>query len=79
MKHHYPPPERISLIDIQRMVTGVVSLPAGIVILARLPAIGLSPVAVITGLAFLAFGIYRTSVVARRYSLYRNRSKGRCS
>ena len=62
--------------DIQRVVTGVVSLASGIIILVKLLSIGFNPIALITGLAFLGFGIYRLNIAVHRYQEYRQKKQG---
>ena len=77
MTRRDPPPERVSAVDVLRTLTGLVSLGAGLVVLVRIVPMGVNPVALVTGLAFLGFGVYRLSVVARRYRAYRLTSRQR--
>ncbi len=67
-----PPPSRATWADAYRFGLGLLMIPLGIVILARSFAAGiLTPPAVILGLAFVAFGIYRVYVGVVRYRMYK--------
>jgi len=60
------------------VLAGLVSLVAGVLILERMISVGPNPVALITALAFLGFGVYRSLVAVTRYREYRQRMSGRC-
>jgi hypothetical protein len=76
-----PPPEKVTFADGYRFVLGLISIGLGITILVRSIAAGIiTPPAIIIGVAFLAFGTYRTYVGIVRYRQYRGmlqRGKGR--
>jgi len=65
------PPERVSATDVYRVFVGLVSLACGAIILSRTLPAGLNAVAVVTGVAFVAFGVYRLRLAGRRYLDYR--------
>ncbi|MCL4369725.1 MAG: hypothetical protein M1380_02295 [Chloroflexi bacterium] len=54
--------------DIYRLITALVSVIAGAVIISRLLSSEFNPIALILGVAFLAFGLYRLNMAARRYA-----------
>jgi hypothetical protein len=67
------PPERATWMDFYRIGLGVLMIPLGITILGRSIAEGIvTPVSVLMGLLFIAFGAYRLYVGAVRYRTYRN-------
>ncbi len=61
--------------DIYRLLVSVVSLACGILILVRLAPVGISPIGLVTGLAFLGFGVYRLRLAASRYRANRMQSR----
>jgi hypothetical protein len=67
-----PPPTRATWGDAYRFGLGLLMIPLGITILARTFAAGIfTPAAVLLGLAFVAFGIYRVYVGVVRYRMYK--------
>lgn len=67
-----PPPSRATWGDAYRFGLGLLMIPLGITILARTFAAGIfTPAAVLLGLAFIAFGIYRVYVGVVRYRMYK--------
>jgi uncharacterized membrane protein HdeD (DUF308 family) len=53
------PPEKVSFLDLLRVVTGVLSLLFGVVILARTLPAGVYLPALVSGLSFIGFGASR--------------------
>jgi hypothetical protein len=67
-----PPPARATWGDAYRFGLGLLMIPLGITILVRAFNAGIVTLpAVILGLAFVAFGIYRVYVGVVRYRLYK--------
>ena len=67
-----PPPAKATWGDAYRFGLGLLMIPLGITILARAFAAGIfTPPAVLLGLAFVAFGIYRVYVGVVRYRMYK--------
>jgi hypothetical protein len=67
-----PPPSRATWGDAYRFGLGLLMIPLGITILVRAFSAGIfTPPAVILGLAFVAFGIYRVYVGVVRYRMYK--------
>jgi len=67
-----PPPTRATWGDAYRFGLGLLMIALGITILVRCFAAGIfTPTAVLMGLAFIAFGIYRTYVGVVRYRMYK--------
>ena len=66
-----PAPERFTLADALRIALGFLMIPLGVVILVRTLSIAVTLTGVVTGLAFVAFGVYRTWMALVRYRLYR--------
>jgi len=54
-----PPPTQFTLGDKYRLALGVVAIVLGGVILWRTVPIAISPPAILIGLAFIGFGVYR--------------------
>ncbi len=71
----YPPPQRFTALDACHIVLGLLMVPLGIIILARTVAIAVSPMGLLVGVAFVAFGIHRGWLAWSRYRLYR-RNRG---
>jgi hypothetical protein len=70
-----PPPAMATWGDAYRFGLGLLVIFVGITILARSLAAGvLTPPAVLTGLASIAFGIYRTGEGIVRYRLYKRQT-----
>lgn len=67
------PPERLVWLDIYRMFVGVASLIFGATILYRTLSVSLAPLAIVVGLAMIAFGGYRIWLGWHRYRLYLQR------
>jgi uncharacterized membrane protein AbrB (regulator of aidB expression) len=67
-----PPPSRVTWGDAYRFGLGLLMIPLGITILVRTFSAGIITLpAVILGLAFVAFGIYRVYVGIVRYQMYK--------
>jgi hypothetical protein len=67
-----PAPERLTVSDVFRVLVGLVAAPLGGLILYRSAVAGqLSPPAILVGVAFVAFGVYRTWFAAHRYRAFR--------
>ncbi len=67
-----PPPAKATWGDAYRFGLGLLMIPLGITILARSFAAGIfTPPAILLGLAFVAFGIYRVYVGVVRYRMYK--------
>ncbi len=61
-----PPPTQFTSSDKYRLVLGVAATLLGIVILWRTLSIAISPPAILIGLAFICFGVYRLWLVWTR-------------
>lgn len=57
--------------DVYRIVAGIVSLIAGGAVISRLLTSEFNPIALMLGIAFLALGLYRLNMAARRYAEFR--------
>lgn len=67
-----PPPARATWGDAYRIGLGLLMIPLGITILVRTFAAGIvTPTALLMGLAFVAFGVYRLYVGVVRYRMYK--------
>jgi len=67
-----PPPSKATWGDAYRFGLGLLMVPLGITILARSFAAGIITLpAVLLGLAFVAFGVYRVYVGVVRYRMYK--------
>jgi len=60
--------------DMLRLGTAALNLVCGLVIVGKTIALALGPAALLAGLAFVGFGLYRLNLVVRRYVQYRLRS-----
>lgn len=69
-KRAYAPPERVTVRDIFQILVGVLSLAFGVVILARTLPQGVYLPALVSGGAFLAFGMYRLWLAWVGWQLY---------
>lgn len=68
-----PPPERVTWADGVRFVFGIIFMGLGAAILVRCLLAGIVTMpAMLTGLAFIAFGLYRVYVAVVRYRIFRN-------
>lgn len=54
-----PPPTKFTMTDKYKLALGVIALILGVVILWRTIAIAISPPALMVGIAFIGFGVYR--------------------
>jgi uncharacterized membrane protein HdeD (DUF308 family) len=54
-----PPPIKFTLGDKYRLALGVVAIVVGIIILWRTVPVAISPPAILVGVAFIGFGVYR--------------------
>jgi hypothetical protein len=71
-----PPPEKATWADAYRFGLGVLMFALGITILVRaFVANVVTMPAILMGLAFIAFGVYRLYVGVVRYRMYRAISK----
>jgi hypothetical protein len=67
-----PPPAKATWADAYRMGLGLLMIPLGVTILVRAFSAGIvTPAAVLMGLGFVAFGVYRLYVGIVRYRMYR--------
>lgn len=66
-----PPPEQLTAQDVARLALGAIMIPLGAVILYRTLLIAFSFQAVLVGVAFIAFGLYRLALGWSRYRLLR--------
>ena len=66
------PPTRATWMDFYRIGLGLLMIPLGITILVRTFVAGVvSPPAILMGLAFIGFGVYRLYVGIVRYRMLR--------
>ena len=72
-RNRLPPPEAVTATDIGHIVLAVVMVPLGIVLLVRTWQIAFSVQALIVGLAFTGFGVYRLHLAWQRLCLLRQR------
>ena len=68
-----PPPEALTVSDVAHIVFAVIMVPLGVLILVRTFAVAVSPIGILAGLSFSAFGIYRLRTAWQRYRLLRQR------
>jgi len=69
------PPSKATWGDAGRFGLGLLVISVGIIILARSLAAGMfTPPAVLTGLASIAFGVYRTGEGIVRYRMYQRQT-----
>jgi uncharacterized membrane protein HdeD (DUF308 family) len=54
-----PPPTKFTIIDKYKLVLGVIAIALGVVILWRTIPVAVSPPALMIGIAFIGFGVYR--------------------
>ena len=54
-----PPPTKFTMTDKYKLVLGVLALVLGVVILWRTITIAVTPPALMIGIAFIGFGVYR--------------------
>jgi uncharacterized membrane protein HdeD (DUF308 family) len=54
-----PPPTKFTMTDKYKLVLGVFALVLGVVILWRTITIAVTPPALMIGIAFIGFGVYR--------------------
>ena len=54
-----PPPTQFTLGDRYRLMLGAAAIVLGVVILWRTVPVAISPPAILIGLAFIGFGVYR--------------------
>jgi hypothetical protein len=72
IKAPLPAPERLTVADVYRAVLGLLAIPLGGVILVRSAIAGaMSPPAILLGVAFVGFGVYRTWFAVHRYQAFR--------
>lgn len=58
-RNNLPPPTQFTLSDKYRFVLGFMMIVLGVVVLWRTLSIAISPPAILMGVAFIAFGVYR--------------------
>jgi uncharacterized membrane protein YqaE (UPF0057 family) len=68
-----PPPEALTAADVVRIILAVMMVPLGIVLLVRAWQIAFSLQALVVGLAFTGFGVYRLYLAWQRLRLLRQR------
>ncbi len=73
-----PVPERVTAADVLRALMGLVMIPLGVTILVRTLSIAPTVPGVLTGCAFVAFGVHRLWTAWVGYRLYR-RNRGSAS
>ncbi len=66
-----PPPQQLTAQDVARLALGAIMIPLGAVILYRTLLIAFSFQAILVGVAFIAFGLYRLALGWSRYRLLR--------
>ena len=54
-----PPPTKFTITDKYKLLLGLIALILGVVILWQTVAIAISPPALMMGIAFIGFGVYR--------------------
>ena len=54
-----PPPTKFTIIDKYKLVLGIIAIALGVVILWRTIPVAISPPALMIGIAFIGFGVYR--------------------
>ena len=54
-----PPPTKFTITDKYKLMLGLIALILGVVILWQTVAIAISPPALMIGIAFIGFGVYR--------------------
>jgi uncharacterized membrane protein HdeD (DUF308 family) len=54
-----PPPTKFTITDKYKLLLGLIALILGVVILWQTVAIAISPPALMIGIAFIGFGVYR--------------------
>ena len=54
-----PPPTKFTITDKYKLILGLIALTLGVVILWQTVAIAVSPPALMIGIAFICFGVYR--------------------
>jgi hypothetical protein len=72
-KRPLPPPEQFTAADRLRVGLAALMVPLGIAILVRTLSVSATPLGVLVGGAFIAFGVYRLWLAWSRYQLYRQR------
>ncbi|MGQ9553161.1 MAG: hypothetical protein ACUVWR_03495 [Anaerolineae bacterium] len=68
-----PPPEALTAADVVHIVFAFIMVPLGVLILVRTLQVAVSPLGILVGLSFSAFGIYRLRTAWMRYRLLRQR------
>ena len=71
-RHTLPPPTQFTLADKYRIALGAVAIVLGVVILWRTVSIAISPPAILVGLAFVGFGVYRVWLGYTRLKQWKN-------
>jgi len=71
LKHNLPPPTQFTLADKYRIALGAAALVLGVVILWRTVSVAISPPAILVGLAFIGFGVYRLWLGYTRLRLWK--------
>jgi hypothetical protein len=72
VKRDLPAPDRLTALDVYRVALGLIAIPLGFFLLYRtLQSGGLSIPALLIGVAFVGFGIYRTRFAWQRYQMFR--------
>lgn len=68
-----PPPEALTATDMAHIVFAFIMVPLGVLILVRTLQLAVSPLGILVGLSFSAFGIYRLRTAWQRYQMLRQR------
>ena len=71
MMRREPPPAAFTWEDRFHIAVGVACIPLGAAILLRTLPVMVAPPAVIVGLGFIGYGLYRCLTAWRRYRWYR--------
>ncbi len=75
-RRQVPPPQKATRADAYRFALGVLMIPLGVTILARSWSAGIvTPPAILMGLAFIAFGLFRVYTGLVRYRMFRSTRK----
>ena len=71
MMRREPPPADFTREDAFHIIVGAACIPLGLVILLRTLPVMVAPPAIVAGLGFIGYGVYRCLTAWRRYKWYR--------
>ena len=71
MRRREPAPSAFTREDVFHIAVGAACIPLGAVILLRTLPVMVAPPAVLVGLSFIGYGLYRCLTAWRRYLWYR--------